>query len=187
MSIEQIIADNTAALNRNSDLMERVIACQEAAIAKLEGAPAAKRTRARKEEAPAGNGSPGSAATESAGDGASGASEVTEPPAASQSAAEQAAKSVESLTAYLKSWTSSAPDDAEKNKRVDLLKAVAEKNGVAPGFSTIFPHAKELVFFVERYKAGITDIDLSLDYDLDGDPAQAVEAGPAATSDDEFG
>jgi hypothetical protein len=49
MSIEQALADNTAALTRNSDLLERVIAGQEAAMEKLNaGGASTRKPRAAK-------------------------------------------------------------------------------------------------------------------------------------------
>jgi len=180
--MDKIIADllaGFAALTEvtkaNTAILERVVAGQEAALAKLEGTKPATtgRGRPKKDETPAGNVEPA----------------ATETPAAAAESAYEAPKITTSdeLKAYISAWTGGAPNDEDRAKRVQLLKGIAAKYGVNPNFTELLPHAAKAVFLVDRAKAlGVDGVDLGADYDFAGHPEQEV-AAPAATSDDEFG
>jgi hypothetical protein len=58
---------------------------------------------------------------------------------------------------YVTGWTGSTEDADERGKRVELLKAIAGKLGVAPKFADLVPHAAKTVFFIERAKASGVD------------------------------
>jgi len=187
MSIEQALAETTAALNRNSDLLERVVAGQEAAIAKLEGATKTTRApRAKKEDAPAAGESPAAEPADT-GSGAESAGNASEPDAGPSGVAAIVASigdSKEKIEAYAKAWLDECESGSDGRKeRVELLKGIATKLG-GTGFSGLLLDVKRAVFYIERAKTGAA-VDLEAAYDFDGDPAQEVAA--AATSDDEFG
>jgi len=189
-SVLAAIEAQTAALTRNSDLLERVVAGQEAAMAKLEGSPAPARRSSRKAAEPAAAepaAASGNADTSSASDTASAA--------AAGSASEPAATGVgpivaeigedsEKLKAFVGTWTGGTDDQTERARRVQLLKDIAAKLGVPTQFGALIPHLSRVVFYIERDRAGAT-VDLTAEYDFAGDPAQEVAA--AAAGDDDFG
>lgn len=188
------IEAHNAALNRNSDLLERVVAFQEKAIDKLEGSPTTKTTRSRKakEEAP-----PVADGSDAAGNSA-GASAGTESAAAAATASEQGGGAVADIVAgigadadnlkkYALAWTAAADaaDSAAENKRrVELLRGIADKLGTGLTFAELMPHVTQVVFYIERDKALPGQVDFDADYDFGADPAQRVAAAPSA---DEFG
>lgn len=181
MSLEEKLAENTAAVNRNSDLLERVVAGQEAAMEKLaSGGTGRKRTTKATETPPADDaGNATSAGAEPAG---------TESPEAGATAADDGptvasiiaaiGTDADKLKEHVSAWTGGTEDQAERAKRVELLKAIAGKFGVAPKFAELIPHLQQTVFLIERAKAsGVDSVDVNAAYDFDGDPAQTVEAG----------
>lgn len=162
-----------AALNRNSDLLERVVAGQEAAMAKLGDAKPATRSRTPKATDPVveqGNAAP--AATESAEAGA----------AAAADAAPALPTTVDEMKSYCGAWTATAANADAKNAMLAFFRDAAAKLGGA-GTAGLLLDAKKSVFWIERKKAGL-DVDFDATYDFGGDPKQAA---PAATSDDDFG
>ena len=183
MSLEEALAANTAATKENSALLERVVAGQEAAMAKLEVSP--KTTRKKKEEPAAPQGessdsaSAGSAATETPAAGAASASEAT-----GVAAIVAGITDADGMKAYVSGFTGATEDQTERARRVHLLKDIAAKCGVEPKFPAILPHAKTVVFLIERDKAG-QPVDVNAAYDLDGPVDQ--EVAPAAGADDDFG
>lgn len=193
-SIASIIAAleaNTAATNRNNELLERVVAGQRAAIEKLEGA-APKATRGRKakdETPPAGSEEP--AAGNSAGGSADMESSAAAGPAFEPNGVADIVGGIgddaEQLKKYALAWTAAADaaDSAAENKRrVELLRGIAGKLGTGLTFAELIPHVTEVVFYIERDKALPGQVDFNADYDFSGDPAQSV-APPPATN--EFG
>jgi hypothetical protein len=191
MSLEEALAENTAATNRNSDLLERVIAGQEAAMEKLaSGGTSTRKPRTPKPDstsAPetsgeAGNASEGSAATESPEAAATPAAEPEAPTVASIVAA--IGTDADKLKEHVTGWTGSTDDADERAKRVQLLKDIAAKFGVAPKFADLIPHLQQTVFLIERAKAsGVASVDVAAAYDFDGDPAQEA---PAAGGSSDF-
>lgn len=197
-SIETLVAALVAALDRNSSLLERVIAGQEAAMAALAsgGTGGAKRTpRAKKDdETPAGTTEgAGNAAASTETSAADSDAAAASPAATTAPTAETPAATApvgvaaivagigtdpEKLKAHIMGWTGSTEDAAEKGKRVELLKAIAASFGVAPKFTDLIPHAAKAVFLVERAKAlGVDKVDVAAAYDFDGDPSQEVAEG----------
>lgn len=183
--IEEALAANTAALNRNSDLLERVIAGQEAAMEKLAGgASTPRKTRASKvadAADAAGNASDASADTGSTAEGAASVSEQQPETVTVASIVAGIGGDSEKLKAHISGWTGGTEDEAERKNRVGLLKSMAEQFGVKPSFADLVPHAAKAVFFVERARAlGLDAVDVKASYDFDGDPTQEA---PAAASD----
>jgi hypothetical protein len=195
MSIEQLLADNTAALTRNSDLLERVIAGQEAAMEKLNagGASTRKPRGSKATETPAdpiaaaaGNSTGDAAESADTASGAEGATAAVET-VTTQTVADIAGgiTTEAQMKEYVTGWTGSTEDADERGARVNLLKAIAGKLGVAPKFADLVPHAAKAVFLIERAKAtGVDSVDVEAAYDFDGDPAQEA---PAAASESDFG
>jgi hypothetical protein len=198
MSIEQLLADNTAALTRNSDLLERVIAGQEAAMEKLNagGGSTRKPRGAKANETPAdpvvaesnaGNSTGDAAGSADTASGAEGAAAASEPEVTTQTVADIAGgiTTEAQMKEYVTGWTGSTEDADERGARVNLLKAIAGKLGVAPKFADLVPHAAKTVFLIERAKAlGTAAVDVEAAYDFDADPAQEA---PAAASESDFG
>lgn len=172
MSLEEKLEANTAALNRNSDLLERVVAGQQAAMAQLEGGKAGTgRGRGKKaEEAPSGD---------------EGKAPTTE-----KAAAPAHLKLVDeaTLTDRVKSFTG-AVDGDDRQKRIDFLKAAAEALGLKPSPKAIAEKGgtelKKFAFYLERQIAG-KPVDFKADYDFDGEPTQDAPA-VEASDDSDFG
>lgn len=192
MSLEQALAENTAALTRNSELLERVIAGQEAAMEKLNGGSAAPRRTRKKDETPAagqtaadaGNSTETAASADTASAaGDAGTASETEAPVAVASIAAGITDEA-GMKAFVTGWTGSTEDAAERAKRVELLKGIAGKLGVAPKFADLVPHASKVVFFIERAKAkGVDAVDVEAAYDFNADPAQEVAADTGSDFD----
>lgn len=187
MSIEALMGDLTAALNKNSTLLERVIAGQEAAMAKLEGstaAPAARRTR-KAADAPA---------TDAPAEGNESAPAATEQPVADAAAASEPAAAAtftqDDLKAAAMGWrkaATEAKDEAALKKQGELFLGIAAHFGspklTGPESTLTSEQIKQAVFFTKRAQAGLS-VDFSADYDFDG----AVDQGAAASADeDPFG
>lgn len=158
----------TAALTRSADISERVVAGQEAAMAKL---GEVKTTRSR-------------------------ANKPTETPAAEQpetAAAEEPAasflptmQSADDLKAHLGGWGNAAPSPEDRAARVQFLKDMATSFGTEAKAALLFADAtwlQKTLFYIERHKAGLP-IDFKADYDFDGDPAQP---GSEPAAEEEFG
>lgn len=182
MSIEQLLTENTAALNRNSDLLERVIAGQEAAMAKLEGAVAAKpasRSRKPKDE-DAGN---------AGGEGASTASqEPAATPAVEPAPAADAADAADAPTATqddVRKAAATLKSKLSDDEAGAFMKSLVSHFGtpkLVGDQSTLTPEQlAQAVFFFERKALGLP-VDLNAEYDFAGDPGQGAEA----QQDDDF-
>jgi cytochrome c1 len=191
MSLEQALAENTAALTRNSELLERVVAGQEAAIEKLNSGTTSRKRTPKADAAPAAEGATAedtsgnaTGAEAEAADTASGAGAAT--PAAEPTGVATIVAGItneEQLKGYVSAWTGSTEDAAERGQRVELLKGMSAKLGVNPKFAELVPHTAKVVFFIERAKAlGTPAVDVEAAYDFDGSPSQEVT--PAATASD---
>lgn len=196
-SIEQLIA----ALDRNSDLLERVVAGQEAAMAALaNGGGSTRKPRAAKSAPESTTGSADTAADNggTAGNDTAAPADTGSQAGAAETASDSASGPViapilseigsdaDKLKAHVSAWTGGTEDAGERGKRVQLLKDIAGSLGVAPKFSDLVPHVAKAVFLVERAKAlGVDAVDVTVDYDYDGDPAQG--GTPAAGSESDFG
>ena len=177
MSIEAALAGLTEALTTNTEHLARVIAGQEAAMAKLEGvAPKTRTPRAAK-------------AAEEAATSAGNEPAATESPvAAATTAPEPAAKvfTQDDLKAVAMEWRGSTEDEAARKKQNDLFVAIAAHLGVAKMTGPDGPQSseqiKQAVFFIKRAMAG-QKVDFAADYDFDGAPDQGV----AVAEEDPFG
>lgn len=205
MSLEEALAANTAALERNSALLERVVAGQEAAFAKLESGGTTTRRRSSKATAePAAadtasdSGDSGNSPSTSGNEAA--AADTASPAPAAETASEAApaattpviqpildgiGNDADKLKAHIQGWTGGTEDADERAKRVQLLKDIAASLGVAPKFSDLIPVALKAVFLIERARAGgIAAVDVKADYDFNGDPAQGLEAKSTSSESD---
>lgn len=179
MSIEAALAELTSALNKNTEHLARVIAGQEAAMAKLEGTTGTttRRTRKAADEAPAA-------------------------PAAEKPAAEPAAEKTpepatpaaqtftqDDLKAVAMEWRNSTTDEAARKKQNELFVAIAAHLGVSKMTGPEGPQdsdqIKQAVFFIRRAMAGLK-VDFGADYDFDGAPDQGVAAAETPAEDDPF-
>ena len=163
----------TAAITRQSDIQERLLAGQEAALAKLEGAKPARTPRAAK-------------VTETAAPAAAEEPAPKEEPAAAVETQSflPDVSSLEKFEAFCKGWVVAAADAEAKKDRVAFAKAVADNFGVEAKFPAMFPHAEQVAFYFLR-KAEGCKVDFNAEYDFTGDPAQGD--GEPEGGDSDFG
>jgi len=165
----EALAANTAQLTVLAANHERLIAGQQAAIDKIE-TPKATRTRKPKEEEPAGN------AAEAASTGSA---------EAAATAVVERSVSDDDVKKVALQYRERAETDAQKKKCAEFMASLLARYNtpklVGPDATLDDDQRKEAEFFFRRLLAGCT-VDLSADYDLDGDPAQAG-AAPAEEDD----
>lgn len=166
MSLEQALADHTAALKANTAILERVVAGQEAAMAKLEGAAAKPARASRKAADP----EPEAKAEPKAAEPAAAAKDT--PPAVTQ----------EMLKTEALALRNGTEDEALRANYGQFLVAMTAHFGAkaltGPDGLNDPDQLKQAIFFVKRKAAG-AEVDFSADYDFDGDPAQgAAEYDP---------
>lgn len=174
MSLEQAMVDVAAALNANTAILERVVAGQEAAMAKLEGAkaPAARTPRAKKDDATTG------AADAGAAGAAEAAAEKPKPAAAAAAVLTQ-----DDLKTVAMDWRNgTAEGSTERAAANTFFTELAAHFGVAkfvgPEGINDAEQIKQAIFLVKRKKEGLS-VDFAADYDFDGDPCQGAESDPA--------
>lgn len=185
MSLEQLIADNTAALNANTEaqrentarVMELIAASAEAraVIDRMEpgGSKPATRSRKAKDEAPA-------------------AAATTETPAAETPAAAAATEtkpgartrnidlSPDAVREQFATWLSGDANAEEQGRRAGIAGAIVQHFGAANLRSFADDEQRYYaLFYLERAKAGLK-IDFNQEYDFDGDPL--FDAAPAASA-----
>lgn len=196
MSIEQLLAENTAALNANTETMGKLIAGREAALAQFEkqaavAGEAPKPTRTRKpkaDEAPAAGGG-GEAGGNAAGSAAAGS--TVESPAASPSSAPTVGPDDAEIRAAAATYIKGASDDEDaRQARGANLKAITDHFGtktlVGPEGVQDADQRQQTLFFIKRFDAGCP-VDFSQEYDFSGDPTQdGLEPAAAAAAGDEF-
>lgn len=179
MSLEALLAENTASMNAlalalaaQTAVTERVVAGQAAAMEKLDaGKPASTRRPRETKTEPA---------------------EKVEEPAATDNGAAAAGSAsdlpsdVEGVKAFVSGFTSVVEGEA-RAARVAFLKSIASyffpdgsKVGSA-AFAASPENIKKAVFFINRKKADL-DVDFGAEYDFDGAPDQVI----AAAESDEF-
>ena len=178
---------NTAATEKNNELLERVIAGQTAAIDKIE---APKAARAKKADTPAAE----TQATTPAADTAP----ATVTPAAVTPAAEVSDDDVKTVAL---AWMAAidpagAADPAKKDlaKRTacaDFFKAIVENFGLSgtltgPKSELNAEQRAQALFYIRRKAEGL-GVDFNADYDFAGDPAQGGVAEADAGDDDGLG
>lgn len=190
MSLEALLAENTAALTAQTAILERVLLGQEAAMAKLEGVTTTRRPRATKaaEDAVMAAGNLVAACV------AEVSSEST--PAATGTQADAAVSASDptqdDLKALAMKWRGTATDDATKAKQNELLVAIVAKIGAkklsGPEGPTDPDQIRQAMFYIERASAGLP-VDLNADYDFDGPIEQGVATAHevVAEEDDPLG
>ncbi|MEG3175805.1 hypothetical protein U1872_06155 [Sphingomonas sp. RB3P16] len=188
MSIETLLAENTAAMNAlaaalaaQTAVSERVVAGQAAAMEKLEAAKSGTTrasTKTTKATEPEKKVEP--AATESGAGAAANASDSTGPDLSK-------IVDADTLKAHIMGWV--GKDQTFQDKpRGQLLYDMAAHFGCGAKFAELAStpeRIKQAVFFVERAKLDLP-VDVTAAYDFDQSPDQA-EPGAAAASDDDFG
>jgi hypothetical protein len=183
MSIEQLIADHTAALNENTEQLkilnagraEALAAVDRVAAAAGESAPKRGRKKAEAEPAPAAGAEP------AAGAAAEPAPAAAEPSSSTVSVEEQ-------LRAATAGYVDAEGLTAEqKAARIENIKAIMSHFGgmlCGPQSKLDDQQRAQALFYVKRYAAGCT-VNFSQEYDFAGDPAQGGLEETAA-ADDEF-
>lgn len=188
MSIEERLAENTAAINRNSDLLERVVAGQAAAIEKIEGAKPSRTKPAAAAPAatPAAEPAQTPAAAEPAATPAAAAAEPTPAAAAAPAIVEVSDDDVKAAAlAWMAKVDPTGTDMAKKTECAQKLTEIVAYFGLdgkltGPQSKLDAEQRQQALFFINRWAAGLT-VDFSADYDFDGDPTQG--AAPAAAED----
>lgn len=197
MALEQLLVDLTAALTANTEVLGKILAGRDEALAKLEAGAAAaeggpKTTRTRRttkaDEAPAavpadtGNVDGAPAVTESPEAGAAAASE----PAPTPVVQEAPAISDDMIRSEATAYVAGGGTQEESQKRgafiASLLQHFGTKSLVGETGITDPADRKQCLFFVRRKVAGL-DVDFAADYDFDGDPAQELVAAAASGGD----
>lgn len=177
---------NTAATEKNNELLERVIAGQTAAIDKIEAPKAARAKKSTETETPA---------TTSAADTAPDAATETVTPAASVEVSDDDVKTV-ALAWMAAIDPAGAADPAKKDlaKRTacaDFFKAIVENFGLSgtltgPKSELNAEQRAQALFYIRRKAEGL-GVDFNADYDFAGDPAQGGVAEADAGDDDGLG
>lgn len=179
MSLEAALAELTTATRENTAILERVILGQEAAMAKLEGAPTTRKPRGAA-AAPAVTTEPGK-------------SPENAPAATEQQAADVAVVSeavdIDAMQARLKEvaigWRNTATDEATKEAQNQLLRAVQAKTGATkltgPEAPTDPDVLAQAIFYISRAAAG-HPVDLNADYDFNGLVDQGVSTAGAGAA-----
>lgn len=180
--LEQFIAalqENTATTAKNNELLERVVAGQNAAIEKIE-APKTQRKKAEP-ETPA-------------------AAPAAETPAQPETKTPVATTDVtdDELKAEALAWMADVDpagaadptkkDVAKRTACADFFKAIVTNFGLngtltGPKAELDGEQRAQALFYIRRRRAGLP-VDFNAEYDFDGDPAQGGAA--ASASDDEI-
>ena len=179
---------NTAATEKNNELLERVIAGQTAAIDKIE---APKAARAKKETAPE---APATTPTETP---------VADPAPATETVKPAVEVTDDELKNAALNWMADvdpagAADPAKKDlaKRTacaDFFKAIVANFGLGgtltgPKSELSAEQRAQALFYIKRKAEGLT-VDFNADYDFSGDPTQGGVGNeePAVGDDDGLG
>lgn len=165
----------TAALNRSSDISERLLAGQQAALDKVEAPKATRGRKAKEDAAPAAEEVKAESAAEKV---------VEEKPAAAEKAPETPSLATgEAVKTHALSWINEvAKTDPVRKERGDFVLAVQNHLGTKLGELTDADEIKQAVFFIERKKAG-HDVDFGAEYDFDA----AVDQEVAGGDEEDFG
>ena len=166
MSIEAKIDELIAALNANTAITERVVAGQEAALAKLGDGGTAKATRTRKPKEEAAEVKNAEPAPPESGEAAAKTASDKEP-----------TLTIDDIKATVASFAGMDDDKEARGKRVAWLKELAGyfyPNGEKTGTEALMYDAKLATFFIERKKQGLP-VDFGAEYEQ-----------PEADSDDDF-
>lgn len=202
-SVLAAIEANTAAVNQNNALLERVVAGQTEALAKIgDGKPATaarkpRQTAAEKAAAEAAGGDeqqqaaaeadvPSNFMLETASNNETVETEKGPSPTAAWRASDFSEAQVKGEFA---GWISETTDPEARKERTDFVVAIAQHFGVKTPFGANGvqddEQRKQLLFFLRRKREGVA-VDFSADYDFEGDPLQGSDGAgePAADEDD---
>jgi hypothetical protein len=192
MSLEQLLAENTAAVKEQTEILKRVLEGQKAALEKIEPP---KSTRTKKDPEPA-------TAPATSPEPVAQAPEPAAPEPVAAAAPVQQANAPEVTDADVRAaaleWVKTVdPAGVADPTKIDVEKrqAINEKlfdimEGLGfdrtskitgPESPLTAEHRKKAVFFIRRMHAGLP-VDFTHAYDLDGDPKQGV-GGEAAVVD----
>lgn len=167
MSLEALLAENTAALNANTEQVKLMNAGRAEAISALTSQPATapKATRARKTaETPA--------EVKPAGPATSGPN-----------------ISDDAMRAFVGGWLKSTEDKDEQAARGVQLKSVLEHFSASAlvGDSGIQgeDERRQALFFITRFKEGLK-VDFAADYDFDADPLAQGDAAAGEVAEDDL-
>lgn len=197
MSIETLLAEQTAAITTNTSTMdkliaalavtaqnqERLIAGQAAAIDKVEGAKTTRKTKAEKEAEALTGGVVGNAEPAATVSGVAGATTAAEPKVISE----------DDLRTLATGWITA--DGAEKGSEIyktrgTFMAGVASHLGsptlAGPKATLDADGRKKAHFYISRKKAG-HDVDFGVDYDFDGPHDQDTASAPVDEEEDDLG
>lgn len=186
MSIEALLAENTAALIANTEQLKLLNAGREDALAALTAkTDAPKGTgRGRKAAEPA--------ATEQVATATASASTAeTQSTMASTTTLAKSTVDVsdDAMRAFVSGWLKSTEDASEVAARGDQLKSILAHFGVSALVGekgiTGEDERRQALFFVTRFKEGLT-VDFSADYDFDADPLTQGNTEPAPAAEDDL-
>jgi hypothetical protein len=171
MSLEQALADNTAALNANTEVMKQLLAGREEALEKLTAA-ADKPASTRKPRAPK--------ADAAAAPATATAPETTAKPEISD----------DDLRAAASAYVAAAGEDkAARQARGANLAAITQHFGtktlVGPEGIQEQSDKAQTLFYIKRFTEGLP-VDFSAEYDFDGDPCQGGDPVAETADEDEF-
>lgn len=176
MSLEAALETHAAALNRNSDLLAKVVdnqarllAGQEAALAKLDTAKPSGSSR-----------------------GSTKKDDPKPPTEEKKPASETASRTIsdDDLRAAGAAWMK-GKSETERNDAFDKMNSVLEHFGLkgtkitGPDSKLDADQRKQAWFYIQRWNAGL-DVNFSADYDFDGDPKQDAAAPEAESENDPF-
>jgi hypothetical protein len=183
MSLEAKIEELIAALTKNSSLLERVVAGQEAALAKIDAGNPKGATTARTRSSAAATAAASKPKDEEAASTGSGEADVAS--VTSEKAAEKpvekkpAASEKVGFGVFAKDWLGDKTSDGYKDRGKHLMGVLA--NFGAGKIAEVSEKNEEAaLFFLKRFTAG-KPINFDVEYDFSGDPAQDETAG------DDFG
>lgn len=166
MSIEALLAENTAALNANTEQLKLLNAGREDALAALTA----------KSDAPKATGRGRKAATP----------EPVDTPAETKKPTVDV--SDDAMRAFVSGWLKSTEDAGEIAARGEQLKSILAHFGVTALVGdkgiTGEDERRQALFFVTRFKEGLT-VDFKADYDFDADPLSQGDVEPAAAEAEE--
>lgn len=191
MAIEQLLADLTSAVEKNTSALEKLEAGRAAAIAQLEkkdAADGARTTRSRSKKAEPEAGPVETAKPEPEVQVPATAEPKAEAPkAAATTTAPELSKVEETLRDEVNAYLRSATNEAGKLELQGKVKTIVQHFGgplIGERSNLDEDQRAQALFYVRRLVAGLT-INFAQEYDFAGDPKQD-SAQPATAEVDEF-
>lgn len=184
MSIDTVLADlktaiaaQTAAITRNSELLERVVAGQSAAIEKIEGGKTKPAATAKAEPAPAVPTSKMQPAPAKAEPVPAPAAKAEPIPVEPDPIAGEVTN--EDVKDAANTWMGGKTKDervAASKKLMELLDFFGQTGGkiTGPESNLDAEQRKQAKFFIERWAEGL-EVNFSAEYDFDGSPTQGSD------------